>query len=294
MRLSLAALVALCGWSLIGSGTRTGLEKLSADPANPLLDTDDDLLPDAMEWMSLTSPVLPDSNKDGTDDFLATVQYRSPLFAGEPEPLDHEARAITYGVAGPDGRIHVLLSVMMRVVGDAGSIRVLQPFLAKDGMEVPIDTLVFPGTLQIAIRDRGSEGRFVSIQARIAQLNELNAVMPCTIGARILIGTKLVVTGSHLTFVGNHSCAIAPIDGTDFIFQSMVHPQDAGNPFWVDNKACVFQLVQVGASQNMILCEITHPDCKGALTLCCDPQGCRAKEGGIVPLPPGIRLLKGN
>src|SRR5688572_2684876 len=89
-----AAIGLLCGpgWSTLGAGPTP----LGADPVDPFLDTDDDFLPDSVEWTVVTSPQRGDTDFDGISDFVEVVQHGNPRGPNGLVAQDHEMRlAIT-------------------------------------------------------------------------------------------------------------------------------------------------------------------------------------------------------
>jgi hypothetical protein len=295
------AFLAVLGLSVLAStrGDLTTPVALHADPVHPLLDSDGDLLPDILEWSSLTSPFQRDSDGDGSDDFFDVVSNRVRPLAnvdgergGASAPGPHSARVLVSTTRGVD-RPAVLMNLMFRFgAQQSPNLQLLRPFLDVRGMQVPIETIILSSTIQVAMRNQQAIGWYLLVTARICSLDELRPLMPCTLGALVVIDNVPVMTGSAVIDVGGIPAAIMPANNDHFALHAIQPPQDVRNPFWSDNKACVFELVQVGATQNSVLCEIMNPDCVGAASLCCDPGGCRSKQGGVVSLPGGISLLK--
>jgi hypothetical protein len=296
------AFLAVLGLSVLAStrGDLTTPQALRADPVHPLVDTDGDLLPDILEWSSLTHPYHRDSDGDGSDDFFDVVNNRvRPLsIDGErsgpnPPPNGPNAARVLVSTTRGTDRPSVLMNLMFHFgPQQAPHVQLLHPFLDVRGVQVPIQTIVMSSTIQVAMRNQQAVGWYVLVTARICALDELRPLLPCTIGALVVIDGVPVITGTPVMDVGGLPAAIMPVSNERFALHAVQPPQDVRNPFWTDNKACVFELVQIGATESSILCEIMNPDCVGAAALCCDPGGCRSKNGGVVALPGGLNLLK--
>ena len=298
-----AAFLAVLGLAVLVStrGDLTTPAALQADPIHPLQDSDGDLLPDILEWSSLTNPYQRDSDSDGAADFFDVVSNRvRPLANVDGErtgahssPAGPSAARVLVSTTRGTDRPAVLMNLLFRFgPQQSPNLQFLRPFLDVRGMQVPIETIVMSSTIQVAMRNEQAVGWYLLITARICSLDELRPLLPCTLGALAVIDGVPVMTGSPVLDVAGVPAAIMPVSNDSFALHAIQPPQDVRNPFWTDNKACVFELVQIGATQNAILCEIMNPDCVGAAALCCDPGGCRSKQGGVVSLPGGIGLLK--
>jgi hypothetical protein len=273
--------------------------RLSANPTDPFADTDGDLLPDSLEWVTLTDPARADSNRNGVSDFLDVVSYSLPQDQTPPPAngfADHGARVLVHTVRTPDGSEHAYVNVLLRFAGSAPAVVTsVEPFLESHGVKVPIANLLL-STSQIRsyIRFEPGSGSMVLVSFHLCDANAVRNVLPCTIGAAVMIDGMSVLTGAHVVEMGNDLATVVAVDTDRFGFQTLTTPQDVSNPFWRGNHACLFRLVQVGQSRTQSLCEVVQAACDGIVTLYCDPQACRNKEGALVPLPIGLRLVRGG
>jgi hypothetical protein len=270
-----------------------------ADAKGPLYDSDGDLLPDHLEWVMLTSPGAVDSDNDGRDDFLEAIAYEPPVHQATgpvPEgPLESGVRVVLSAVRLADSRDHVFLNLLFRIApNDPRQIRTVEPFLQMNGLVIPIAQLVGAYGLGISMRPLGAGGYAAVVTARIAYLDELRHLLPCTVGARVVFGDTEFKTGTVVELVGSMPAAVAPVSSSVFAFQSLASPQDQLESTWRPNQVCLFQLAQIGASPESIVFEIIDASCQPAVILCCDSVGCEQKEGGIVRMPNGLRGLRGG
>lgn len=271
---------------------------LRADQKGPLHDTDGDLLPDNLEWITLTSPNSVDSDADQRDDFLEAVLYEPPVWNANgpaPDGDGHSVRVIVNTVRLADNRDHVYLNLLFRVATkDPRQIQVVETFLETNGITVPIGNLIGATGMGVAARPNPGGGFLAIVAARLALLEEIRALLPCTVGARVLIGNSDFKTGTMLELVGEVPVAVAPVTQNQFVFQSLVPPENLNNSMWVPNQVCLFQLVQIATTPESVLYEVTGAKCQPAFVLCCDSAGCARKEGGLVRMPNGLRVLRGG
>ena len=80
------AISVLAAVALVAAVARSEKQCLSATEETLFNDVDDDLLPDSVEWVSLTNSTNPDTDGDGISDFVEVVQRGRPRQAGEPMP----------------------------------------------------------------------------------------------------------------------------------------------------------------------------------------------------------------
>ena len=97
MNVKLTALVIGIAAGALGVLARTGTSeglRLQAASDDPYLDSDGDLLPDQLEWVTLSSPSSADSDGDGRDDFLEVVQHTATYQGTSTQPVDNEMRVL--------------------------------------------------------------------------------------------------------------------------------------------------------------------------------------------------------
>lgn len=283
--------------SLLGAGfyaSSTGGLVVRADPTPPFADVDDDLLPDSLEHVLMTRVGSRDTDGDGIDDFLQSAQNQPPAGGHKKRPVDHEMRVAASSIRGVDGQRRVVIHLIARILGGFGEIKQFQPFLDVRGKRVPIGDLFGTGLVHMGVRVDPKLGTYVIVSSMLGTEDEVRKLLPCTVGAVGVIGTKAFRTGTYLLDVDGVLSAIVPVDDRDYAIQTLAPMQDPrSNPFWRSNHACMLELQLLGRNGGAQLCEIRDAGCKGAPTLHCAPS-CAKMNGGILVLPYGPGLLRGG
>ena len=267
---------------------------MQAEDPDPLADRDGDLLPDSLEWMTLTDPAVQDTDGNGIDDFLQTVQHLSPL-STKLRPVQDEVRVLVSSAKhGQDTDIYV--HMLFRFVGNRiGNVQSMVPFITigtSNPISVPIMELI--GTGPIAVRSSYDpvHGTYIAISARIARAADLGALLPATIGATATIDGRSYTSGSYLTQTDNLQVALVPID-QGFLAQPINGGDGTSNPYWNSNSVCVVKMEVVGSGLAGSLCEINAAECEVANGLRCAPS-CRSAVGKLVFVPDGLSTLTGG
>jgi hypothetical protein len=267
---------------------------LRAAECDAFTDSDNDLLPDSLEWVTLTSPTDSDSDSNGTADFVQTVQHIAPM-SGKSRPMQDEVRILVSSFRNGDAD-EVYLHMLFRFVGNQiGNVQSLVPFLAigsNDPVVVPIGQLI--GTGPVCVRSRFEEplGTCLIISARIAAASELSWVLPCTVGAEAVIDGRRYTSGTYVSNTDGSQVALVPISTQSFIAQPL-QGEGTTTPFWNSNSVCAMKLDVVGAGLAGMLCEVSSADCEIANGLKCAPS-CRANVGRMVFVPDGLGTLTGG
>lgn len=284
-----AVVSALC----VGSGSH-GVQKLAAEEADPLADTDGDLLPDSLEWVTLTDPGCADTDRDGVDDFLQTVQHRGPG-STVPRPVQDEVRVLVSSAKNgqeTDFYVHMLF----RFVGNRiGNVQQMTPFITvgtTNPVSVPIMALIGSGRLVVRSNYTPATGTYIAISARIARSGEIAALLPATIGASATIDGRDYTSGSYVAIADNQLVAFVPVEGS-FLAQPINGGEGANNPYWNSNSVCMLKMNVVGSGLAGSLCEVNAAECEVANGLRCAPS-CRGSVGKLVFVPDGLGTLTGG
>lgn len=269
---------------------------LHAQQGNPFQDSDQDLLPDSLEWVALTNPSAGDSDGNGMDDFLQTVQHLAP-FSQTARPDQDEVRVLVSSF-GTGDEAEVYVHMLFRFVGGRiGNVQSMVPFLSLGTLHnaalLPIDQLIGSGPICVRSSFNAAIGTRLIVSARIARANELAFVLPCAICAEAVIDGKRYTSGTYLTGTDGQQVALVPISGNRFIAQPLAGDEGASNPFWNSNSVCTMSLDVVGAGLAGILCEVSAADCEVANGLRCAPS-CKSSLGRMVFVPDGLSTLTGG
>jgi hypothetical protein len=268
---------------------------LRAAELDAFTDSDGDLLPDCLEWVTLTSPSESDSDSNGTDDFLQTVQHIAPM-SGKIRPVQDEVRVLVSSFKEGDEQ-EVYLHMLFRFVGNQiGNVQSLVPFIAIGSNApalVPIDQLIGSGPVCVRSRYEESTGTCLIVSARIAKASELSWVLPCTVCAEAIIDGRRYTSGTYVSSSDGSQVALVPVSSQAFVAQTLQGGEGQTGPFWNSNSVCSMKLDVVGAGLAGMLCEVSSADCEVANGLKCTPS-CRANVGRMVFVPDGLGTLTGG
>lgn len=267
---------------------------LAAEPADPLQDSDGDLLPDRLERVLLTDPDVADTDHDGITDFIAAVQFRRPLDPpGEVRPLDDAMRvAISSGV-NAQGRSIIWVHFLFRFVGaNLGELRSIDPYLDYWGTRLPLSSLLGVGRTGIATGWDPNEGLMCVASFELGAESALRTVMPCTIGATAVVGSRVFNSGAFLQEVDGISTVLTAADD-DKGFVMPLDPAQNEDPFWSSSRVCVMQLEVMSASPAGALCEVRNAECMSSGRLACPPT-CISSRGRSMFFPNGISTVTGS
>ena len=268
---------------------------LRAADIDAFTDSDGDLLPDSLEWLTLTNPNETDSDSNGTDDFLQTVQHIAPM-SGKLRPVQDEVRVLVSSFKNGDVD-EVYLHMLFRFVGNQiGNFQSLVPFLAIGSSSpavVPIDQLIGTGPICVRSKYDASTGTYLIVSARIARANDLAWVLPCTIGAEAIIDGRRYTSGTYVSSADGSQVALVPVSSQSFVAQPLQGGEGQTSPLWNTNSVCSMKLDIIGAGMAGMLCEVSSADCEIANGLKCAPS-CRANVGRMVFVPDGLGTLTGG
>ena len=282
------------GGAALWDGLVPSRPSLDALPADPLLDSDGDLLPDRLERVLLTDPFDVDTDRDGIDDFLATAQFRR-LFdpPGIPLPMDDEMRVVVSTTADGRGNSSVWMHFLFRFVGaNLSELRGILPYIDRWGVRVPIGNLLGAGLVGIRVAADPIEGLYCVASFQLADEAGLRALMPCTIGATALVGSRLIHSGAYLQEICGLSTVVMPADD-DFGFVMPLSPDEFQDPFWSSARVCVLQLALMSQSPEGAMCEVRNAECMSNGRLSCPPT-CLSSRGRTMFFPNGMRTITGG
>lgn len=265
-----------------------------ADVGDPFADTDGDLLPDRLEWVLLLDPQLADSDRDGTDDFLHAVQGRRGLL--EPRSnfgYDDEARVVVNSLPDGVGGKSIWVHMLFRFAGaNLRDLRSLQPYIDYWGMRIPIDRLIGAGETHLSIRQHPTEGLYVLCSFELGHESTFRWIMPCTIGATTVMGSRTIRTGTFVDSAAGAVTALVPVTPDGGVIQTLT-PEDRDDPFWTTSRVCLLRLSVVSTTPSGTLCEVSNADCVSSGELSCPPT-CLSSRGQMMFFPDGLSTITGG
>ncbi len=266
------------------------IARAEVDP--PYQDTDGDLLPDRLEWVLMSDPLSPDTDMDGTDDFLEAVQHQPPMGAN-PKALDHEMRVVISTYRDAAGADQVVLNILFRfATGSIEQVQDLEPFLLSTTSAVPLLGVLGRSTKHFEVRKHPTQGSYGIVSSELGRVESLRPLTPCAVGIRGRIGGRELISGTYLMDVDGALCAIVPVTDTKFTLQT-AGGQGKAASFWRRNAMCELSLVAMGTGWRSFMVEVSRAACSGVPVLACPPD-CGSQLGRILFLPFGIGILRGG
>lgn len=263
-----------------------------AMPVDPLADSDDDFLPDVVEWAVMTNATTADTDNDGISDFVEVVQRGSPRHPNQPAPLDHEMRIVVTGPQPGSPDQDTYLHLFARFATTPANVSYFAIWLevpAWPGVHFPIDILSAGG---MTVRDRFTplEGYWLEASFPMVSASVLQVLLPCTFHAEAMIDNRFLSTTVNLFDAGGDIASIVPYGDSKFAIQSIAAPLSSGNQ---SNKVCVLEMSEIGSSPGGAVYQVTHAECEDCNELECG-AGCPESVGWIVTIPGGTASLGPN
>lgn len=267
---------------------------LQATVPNPLLDTDGDFLPDAVEWAVLTSAANPDTDGDGVQDFIEVVQRGAPRERDLPRPLDHEMRVVV--TAPPTGSVDPTswMHLFIRFASEQTQVTSFAVWFETPwapGLRLPLESL-FAGAVMDQ-RTTTNDGVWLRASVPLVDANLLQSLLPCGIFAEAMVSGQMLSTGLTMLNVMGTTACIVPFGRRGegkFAFQSIAPPVSAATS---TNKVCVLDLSEVGSGPGGTVYEIAAADCVDSNELECGAS-CSQSVGWILTIPGGLAAIGGN
>jgi hypothetical protein len=269
--------------------------KLTAEPFGAkLTDSDSDLLPDSLEWVSLSNPKSSDSDLDGVDDFSEVVHYGFPsikdnpkinkvgfrvLFNLEPNLVDSKRRDIW---------IHCLFQLPGAKIKQ---LKAFSLFVDIGGIRYPLGPLMRQGFRQFASKLDNAKGLFL----RYSYCFTVDAAFipnTMTISGVSIINNSVFKAGSLLINDQGSFLTLVNLGTKKFGFQTAGR-FEATNPFWSKNRVCVFALDTQTIGRSGVLCEVISSKCEAAIRFKCAPN-CLRMKGLTFILPDGLGAISGG
>lgn len=285
-----AATIAVAGWFCTNQAPTAVLR---ADPGCCLVDSDDDFLPDVVEWTVITNTANANTDGDSSPDFAEVVQRGSPRHPGVLRPVDHEVRAVI--TAPPPGHPGepTWLHLLFRFVGDPSLLTSFETWVelpAFPGLRIPLDVLGFTGVV-FDQRQTQTEGLWVRVSVPMVSEQTLRLILPCSFQTAATIGGRSIRSAVQLFEVEGTTTTITPFGDGRFALQSI--GEFVAPPSGTSNRVCLMELELVGTGPAGSVLQVVDADCEDCNELECGAS-CRNCRGWLIDVPGGIGSLTGG
>lgn len=271
-------------------------------PNAATIDTDDDFLPDAVEWVVLSNSNNPDTDGDQIPDFVEVVEAGQPRHESWPLPPDQQMRLVITGPSAssldPRTWMHVFHRVMTPAMTPGAGAMAIQSFEtwlegpAWPGVRFPLNAFAGGGTIY---RERVTATQGVWVQLSIPLVSEsiLEMVMPCTIWAETTVDGESLKSGMNLINTQSGIASLVPYTPGRYVFQTLKPSAAAPLPLSGSNQVCVLELAEHTSGPAGTTYQVVDADCEDANELECSAS-CSSSVGWSVTIPGGTELIGGH
>lgn len=263
-----------------------------ATETDPLLDTDDDFLPDCVEWAVLTSTTNPDTDGDLTPDFIEVVQRGTPRDPGAPMPVDQEMRIVITGPQPGTTTGATWMHLFLRLAEPGTTLTSFQAWLevpSLPGMRLNFDIFAL-GPAAYRERNAGPQGIWVQLSVPLVSTNLLQQLLPCSIQAESVVGGRYLRSGVKLFNVQGTISTLVAFDEARYAVQSIAPVVGGGG---LSNRVCLLELTESGSGPGGTLYTVTHAACEDCNELECILPTCVQSIGWILTIPGGLGVMGG-
>jgi hypothetical protein len=259
----------------------------------PLLqDSDDDFLPDCVEWVQLTSANNPDTDGDLIPDFVEFVQRGEPRIVGGPLPTDQELRLVITGPGPASPGNLTWLHVFVRLAEPTAQVSGFHTWFelpAAPGVRFTFDLLGF-GAPVFRTRDAGAQGIWMQVSVPVVSPALLQALLPCSVQVESFVGGRYLRSGVSLFDLGGSITSLVPFGNGAYAAQTIAPTPSMGG---LSNRVCLLDLVEVGTGPAGVVYQITNAYCDDCNEVECAPT-CPASIGWLITVPGGTGTIGGS
>jgi len=260
--------------------------------AGILEDSDNDFLPNCVEWAVMTNAASPDTDGDEMGDFIEVVQRGKPRHPSAPVPLDQEMRIVLTGPGIGSGPQTTWVHLFFRFVGAAPTVTNLDVWVdlpQYPGLRVPLMVLAGGGPCVFRDRITAHDGYWVQFSAPVVSTSFLQLFLPCSFHAEAMISGRYLHTGVQVVNVGGVVSTLVPY-GDRFAVQAITPiPASASS---LSNRVCLLELEEVGSGPGGTIYQVVDAFCDDCNELECDAN-CPQSIGWILTIPGGLAAMGG-
>ena len=272
-----------------------GANELKAYPMDyRLKDQDKDLLPDSLEWVTLSNELSADTDKDGVGDFEEVVHFDLPNVFDKKGKLEKGFRVLSTLEPDPYVRqkkdlwIHCLFHFP---AGKLEDLKAFSLFLDSGGIRYPLTGIMVSGFRELKTKKDPRRGLFVRISYCFSVSPSIIPANFAISGVSIL-GAKVYRAGTLIVKEGGSFLTLVKADPKRLAFQTAGRFETT-NPFWSKNRVCVFKLDTQAIGRLGVLCEVVSSSCQVATRFKCAPN-CKKMKGLTFVLPDGLGAITGG
>lgn len=268
-------------------------------PAWQLADSDQDFLPDVVEFAVLSSASSSDTDGDGSPDFVEFVQKARPSQPGDPLPVDQEMRVIVTGSPAGSGLDVVWFHVFLRVVDSTKLVQGFETWIEWPWF--PEQRLLFDmlslGAPIYRERRTTNQGTWVSISVPVASVDLIQSICPMSVCAQAEVGGRRIRSVSPVYDIAGELRSLVPF-GTGYALQqlypaplpSLFDSVGGGGATTLSNRVCVLELSEAGIGPGGSLYEVVAAECQDCNDVECS-TACGDAIGWVLTLPGGLPAL---
>ncbi len=263
-------------------------------PPPPLQDSDDDMLPDCVEWAVMTSATNPDTDGDLSPDFVEVVQRGNPRACGEPLPADQEMRVVVTGAEPGNENDVAWMHLLVRVM-DPGPLSAFQAWIEFPqcpGVRFTFDMLSL-GSAVYRDRAAGAAGHWIQVSVPLMSTCVLQQFLPCSIQVESVLGGRYLRSGVSLFDIAGSISTLVEFDDDMFAVQTIAPQAYSSGPGLVSNRVCLIDLEEVGSGLSGTVYEVVGAICDDCNEVECSPN-CEDAVGWILTLPGGLQVITGQ
>lgn len=260
----------------------------------PEQDSDEDMLPDCVEWVVMSSAANPDTDADQSPDFVEVVQRGSPRVAGAPLPADQEMRVVITGPAPGSASDLVWMHLLVRVMQPAllTSFQAWIEFPQCPGVRFGFDMLSL-GSVVCRERAAGAAGQWIQISVPMMPATLLHQLLPCSINIESVLGGRQLRSGVSLFDAQGSTVTLVEFEDDRFAVQAIAPPAYGTGPGTLSNRVCVIELDEVGSGLSGTVYEVVGALCDDCNEVECSPN-CEETVGWIITVPGGLQVITGQ
>ena len=287
------AISLIAGVALLAAMAKFGQQAVAAFDPLPFCDSDDDFLPDAVEWVVLTSASAPDTDNDAIPDFVEVVQRGRPRQSSEPLASDQEMRIVLTGPEPGSAETVAWLHLLVRLIQPTASMTSFSAWVEMPiapGLRFTFDLMSF-GPAIFSQRDAGVDGLWMSLSVPLVSTDLLHLLAPLSLHAESTIDGRVIHSAVNLFDMQGELSTLVAFDSSSYAVQAIAASSGGGGN--LSNRVCLLDLTEVGSGPGGTVYEVVAARCEDCNEVECSPN-CPQSVGWLVTIPGGLGTMGGH